>query len=140
MNQDEHTIKIYQDLTYSKPVKINDISGIYSLSKNFSLDKRDFIVLTKSTNRFSGASYTFLLISISFALKVFSKFVSPYFSNQYPVIESWEWILSIFALILAILLFGIGVFLLNDKKRLIKKIKKYFQQNPSFLGQFKKDE
>lgn len=139
MPQDQQTIRIIKDETFNTTYQLEDYPpGIYIFQKPYLLEKENYIILTKVKSTLAIFAFGVLGFAIALSFEIVGKYVYSFFSKVGPDIEGWRITTQLIAILVSMLLFILNACLPNEKKDLLKKIGKHFQDNQK--GVFTKDE
>lgn len=134
MDQITASMTIIRDQKFGKTFNLGDPTQVYTFQQPYLLDEKDYIILTKTHSSLATYAHTILGGATLIGFGVFAKYFHSIYSKQPSKIEEWELISLLIAFIISGLLLGIGALLPNDKKQLLKKIKKHFKENERMVG------
>ena len=134
MDQNPPSVTIFRGLKFGQTLNLGDPTPVYNFQQPYLLDEKDYIILTKTRNVLAIYAHTILAGATIIGFGILAKYFYSFYSRQTFKIEDWELISLLIAFIFSGLLLGIGVLLPNDKKKLLKTIKKHFKANERKIG------
>lgn len=140
MAQESQDRTIVKDETFIQTYTLKDSSQILCLSLVYPLEEKDYIVLTKIRSSWLFWIYGTLMCAGALFLSVAGKYIYSLISKQATDIKSWELIALGIALIIVLILKGISIFCLDDRKKLLKKIDEHFKTSKKHIGFLNKNE
>lgn len=134
MDQNTASMTIIRDQKFGQTFNLGDPTQVYTFQQPYLLDEKDYIIFAKTRSPLAIYSHSILAGATFLGFGVLAKYFYSIYSKQPSKIEEWELISLLIAFIISGLLLGIGALLPNDKKKLLKKIKKYFKENERMVG------
>jgi len=140
MAQESQDRTIVKDEKFIQTYKLKDSSQILCFSPVYPLEEKDYIVLTKIRSGWLFWIYGIFMCAGALFLSVAGKYIYSLISKQATDIKSWELIAIGVALIVALILKGISILCLDDRKKLLKKIDEHFKTSKKYIGFLNKNE
>jgi len=134
MRENPASIKVFRGQKFGETLNLGDPTQVYTFQQPYLLDEKDYVILTKTRNILTTYAHTILAGATLIGFGILAKYFYSVFSKQTSKIEDWELISLLIAFIFSGLLLGIAILLPNDKKKLLKNIKKHFKENERIIG------
>jgi len=129
MNESINNQEIHQ--TVQVPGLLTGAS-IGTWQADYPLNGRDYEHLKNGKPVTFNWANSILLTSIGISLTLLGKYISQQ-ADPSVVVYKGEWIALAIGIILAIVLYLVGLFLPNDRKKIMKKLQEHFDNSPKIL-------
>ena len=136
MSSPKRRTKVVKNLTFTQPFREKSTNivqqpQIVAIQPAYSLSHQEFKDLITPENTLSTIISRILALAVGYALLIFGKYIASLINKQPSGIENWEKITFVIAVVLVLTLYFISNnFLPNKKKKVIKSIEKYYEENP----------
>lgn len=97
----------------------------------FTIDKADYFLLTKSVSGLSDAGNKLLILFVGIALPLLVRSLFAYMTGTGSDIKPWEYGTVCLVLVLVIILHALGVYLPNERRSLLNRMKQHFDKAAS---------
>lgn len=103
---------------------------IGTLQADFGLCEADFLRIKNGYPKIVITAHSILLVAFGLGISILAKYIDKIVNNSKILIFPWETYGCIIALIISGFLYGIGFFLPNEKKKVMKDIENHFESSP----------
>ena len=106
----------------------------------YTLDKADYLILTRkaSSSLIGYIAASCLGVAVVYMIEIVAKFIEAFVNKTNVEIELWKkWALGI-SLICSIIFFLAAIFIPNEKKKLLKKMKEHIESRPRTVESYPK--
>lgn len=134
MEEEAYKLTIVRDKSFADTYHpMYDAIGIYTFQKPYDLKENEYLILTKPNSKLSLWAHIILAGSIGWCISVFVRYVYSFFSQGSDV-KIWELLALFFTVVVTLILWGLSAVLPNDKKKLLQRISKHFEENQPLKG------
>ena len=117
-----------------------NLADVYIFLKPYYLTESEYQILTLYEDKQKTWANRFLGVTVILLITIIAKYLSSFFSNEGVNITLWEIIAFIVSLAMYLFLLFLSQRFPSKKKKLLKEIDQYFQDNKKILKAFKKNE
>lgn len=104
--------------------------SISSLQADFPLCEADFLRLKNGNPKTLTAAHSILLTAAGLGLSIGGKYAEAIFNQSKVPIPKWEVYGFAIAIVIAALLYAVGLLFPNDKKKVMTDIETHFEKSP----------
>lgn len=127
-------IKVKEGQIFAKTLSIDEEievePEIVIAQAAFALSEAEFMKMKYGEPKIIQISYSIAMVGIGTSFNLIGKWWQANENQKTTAIEMWEILATVIPLAVALILIVIGVFLPNDKKRILKKIEGHFDSSP----------
>lgn len=117
-----------------------NLADVYIFQKPYYLVESEYQILTLYEDKQKTWANRFLGMTVILLVTIIAKYLSSIISNEGVNITLWETMAFIISLVIYLFLLFLNQRFPSKKKKLIKEIDQYFQDNKKILKAFKKNE
>lgn len=133
--------KIIKGKTFTEPIhsdeQLTSQATVGSFQADFLLCEADYLRI-KSKPALQNWSHNIFLTAVGIGLLIIGKYLSKKYGYSAEILIG-EWIACGVGLILSLILYGLGLILPNEKKRVMKQIAEHFSKAPRTKHIVRKD-
>jgi hypothetical protein len=135
MEQTQHKISIIEDKTFENSLRLDDgYPRIFTVEEPYLLNESEYRILTKSTSIILVWAHTMLAGAAMYAISILARYIYQHASEEDTKVASVESLILAIAFVVAIFLEVIAALAPSDKRKIVKKIGKYFEGKQKFRG------
>ena len=123
---------VYKNETITHSVEPDNLltgMTVGTLQEDFPLNEGDFLRLKMNQVATTTWAVNFLFATIGYGISIVPKWLSE-LAGQPNQVSQAEWMTLLFGVVIALIIYGIGFLLPNERKSTMKKIEQHFNNAP----------